>query len=110
AYSDYAIARLAKALGDTNVYNRMMKRSQNYTNVFDPETELMRGRLADGSWYSPFDTFYPYYEYMYREANAWQSSFFVPQDTPGLIRLYQSKKAFEKQLDRLFSIPWNPDY
>ena len=106
AYSDYSIAQLARALGDTNVGNQMMKRSQNYTNVFDPETELMRGRLADGTWYSPFDPFYPYYEFMYREANAWQASFFVPQDPQGLISLYKSPADFEQKLDDLFTIPW----
>lgn len=106
AYSDYSIAQLAKALGDTNVYNQMMKRSRNYTNVFDPGTELMRGRLADESWYSPFDPFYPYYEFMYREANAWQASFFVPQDPQGLISLYKSPADFEQKLDDLFTIPW----
>jgi predicted alpha-1,2-mannosidase len=106
AYSDYSVAQLAKALGDTNVYNQMMKRSKNYRNVFDPETELMRGRLSDGSWYSPFDPFYPYYEFMYREANAWQASFFVPHDPLGLISLYKSPADFEKKLDELFTIPW----
>ena len=106
AYSDYAIAQLAQALGDTNVYAQMMKRSKNYKNVFDPETELMRGRLADGAWYAPFDPFYPYYEFMYREANAWQASFFVPQDPHGLISLYKSPADFEQKLDDLFTIPW----
>ncbi|HEX3797140.1 MAG TPA: GH92 family glycosyl hydrolase [Verrucomicrobiae bacterium] len=106
AYSDYSIARLAQALGDTNTYNEMLKRSQNYKNVFDPETELMRGRLADGTWYAPFDPYYPYYEFMYREANAWQASFFVPQDTQGLISLYKSPADFERKLDDLFTIPW----
>jgi putative alpha-1,2-mannosidase len=47
---------------------------------------------------------------MYREANAWESSFFAPQDTEGLVKLYPSKEAFERQLDRLFSIPWNTNY
>jgi putative alpha-1,2-mannosidase len=47
---------------------------------------------------------------MYREANAWQSSFFAPHDTEGLIGLYKSKADFEKHLDQLFSIPWNPNY
>ncbi len=106
AYSDYAIAQLAKALGDTNFYSQMMQRSQNYRNVFDPATELMRGRLADGTWCSPFDPFYPYYEFMYREANAWQASFFVPQDPQGLISLYHSPADFERKLDDLFTIPW----
>lgn len=106
AYSDYSIAQLAKELGDTNVYNQMMKRSKNYKNVFDPETEFMRGRLADGTWYAPFDPYYPYYEFMYREANAWQASFFVPQDPQGLISLYKNRADFEQKLDDLFTIPW----
>jgi predicted alpha-1,2-mannosidase len=106
AYSDYAIGQLAKALGDTDVYTQMMKRGKNYRNVFDPDTELMRGRLADGSWCTPFDSSYPYFEYMYREANAWQASFFAPQDTQGLISLYKSPADFERKLDDLFTIPW----
>ncbi|GAB3362640.1 GH92 family glycosyl hydrolase [Arachidicoccus ginsenosidivorans] len=106
AYSDYSIALMAKALGDSSTYKSMLKRSQNYKNVFDPETELMRGRLADGSWYAPFDPGYPYYEFMYREANAWQASFFVPQDTKGLISLFKSPADFERKVDSLFTIPW----
>ena len=110
AYDDYAVALLAKAMNDTTNYAMLMARTHNFTNLFDPSTGLMRGRLENGDWVKPFNPQYPYYEYMYREANAWQSSFFAPQDTEGLIRLYPSKAAFEKQLDRLFSIPWNPNY
>lgn len=110
AYDDYAVALLAKELNDQTNYDLMMKRSHNYTNCFDPSTELMRGRLANGDWVKDFNPEFPYYEYMYREANAWESSFFAPQDTLGLIGLFKSKDDFEKQLDRLFSIPWNTNY
>jgi predicted alpha-1,2-mannosidase len=110
AYDDYSVALLAKAFNDQANYEMLMKRSKDYKNMFDPSTGLMRGRLANGEWIKNFNPQYPYYEYMYREANAWQSSFFAPHDTPGLIALYKSKAAFEKQLDRLFSIPWDPDY
>ncbi len=106
SYDDYAVAQLAKELGDTSNYAMLMKRSSNYKNMFDPTTELMRGRLANGEWIKDFDPEYPYYEYMYREANAWQSSFFAPHDVQGLIGLYKSKGDFEKKLDDLFSIPW----
>lgn len=106
AYSDYSVAQIAKALGDKDTYNTMMKRSQNYRNVFDAQTGFMRGRLADGGWVTPFNPSYPYYEFMYREANAWQASFFVPQDTKGLISLYKSPKDFELKVDSLFTIPW----
>jgi predicted alpha-1,2-mannosidase len=107
AYDDYAVALLAKALHDTANYRMLMKRTGNYKNMFDPSTGLMRGRLDDGSWIQPFDPQFPYYEYMYREANAWQSSFFAPHDPAGLVGLYPGKAAFEKKLDSLFSIPWD---
>jgi predicted alpha-1,2-mannosidase len=110
AYDDYAVGLLARALKDETNCVMLLKRAHNYTNVFDASTGLMRGRLANGDWVKPFDPQFPYYEYMYREANAWQSSFFAPHDTKGLIKLYPSKQAFEQQLDRLFSIPWNTNY
>jgi putative alpha-1,2-mannosidase len=84
----------------------LMKRTSNYKNVFDPSTRFMRGRLDNGEWVNNFDPEYPYYEYMYREANAWQSSFFAPHDPMGLIRLYGTNDAFEKKFDSLFTIPW----
>ena len=110
AYDDYAVALLAKALKDETNYDLLMARSHNYTNVFDASTGLMRGRLDNGDWVKNFNPQFPYYEYMYREANAWQSSFFAPHDTMGLIGLYKSKADFESQLDRLFTIPWNTNY
>lgn len=106
AYDDYAVALLAKELGDTDNYNMLMKRTTNYKNMFDPSTGLMRGKLANGEWIKDFDPEFIYYEYMYREANAWQSSFFAPHDVKGLIGLYKSPIEFEKKLDDLFSIPY----
>jgi predicted alpha-1,2-mannosidase len=110
AYDDDSVALLAKELGDQSNYDMLMKRSKNYKNMFDPSTELMRGRLDNGDWVKNFNPQYPYYEYMYREANAWESSFFAPHDTEGLIGLYKSKADFERHLDSLYTIPWNPNY
>lgn len=110
AYDDYSLALLAKALNMEDDYEMLMRRTGNYKNLFDPSTGLMRGRLENGDWVANFNPQYPYYEYMYREANAWQSSFFAPHDTPGLIGLYKNKAAFEAKLDSLFSIPWNGSY
>jgi predicted alpha-1,2-mannosidase len=110
AYDDYSVALLAKELGDQPNYDMLMSRSKNYKNMFDPSTELMRGRLDNGEWVKNFNPEYPYYEYMYREANAWESSFFAPHDTEGLIGLYKSNADFEQHLDSLFTIPWNPNY
>ena len=110
AYDDYAVAQLAQALHDTTNYRVLMARSKNYRNVFDPGTHFMRGRLDNGQWVRPFNPQYPYYEYMYREANAWQVSFFAPHDMPGLVALYGGARPFEAKLDSLFTVPWNPSY
>ncbi|WP_321290111.1 GH92 family glycosyl hydrolase [uncultured Sunxiuqinia sp.] len=110
AYDDYAVALLAKELGKEDDYKMLMERTSNYKNLFDSSTGLMRGRLENGDWVSDFNAEYPYYEYMYREANAWQSSFFAPHDTKGLIGLYKSEAEFEEKLDALFSIPWNANH
>lgn len=106
SYSDYAVALMAKELGDQENYNLLMQRSKNYRNLFDKETGFLRGRLADGSWVTPFDPGYPYYVYMYRESNAWMSTFYAPHDPKGLIDLYPSKEAFEAKLDALFTTPF----
>ncbi|WP_236059827.1 GH92 family glycosyl hydrolase [Chitinophaga rhizophila] len=110
AYDDYSLAQIAKKLGDTANYRILMARSKNYRNMFDPATRFMRGRLENGDWIQPFNPQYPYYEYMYREANAWQVSFFAPHDMPGLIKLYGGPKQFESKLDSLFTVPWNPQH
>lgn len=110
AYDDYSLAQLAKALNDTANYSVLMQRSQNYRNMFDPKTRFMRGRLENGEWIKNFNPQYPYYEYMYREANAWQVSFFAPHDMKGLIELYGGNEQFEAKLDSLFTVPWNPNH
>jgi predicted alpha-1,2-mannosidase len=111
AYDDYSLAQLAKALGDTANYRILMARSKNYKNVFDKSVNFMRGRSAEtGKFIKNFDPEHPYYEYMFREANAWQVSFYAPHDMNGLVALYGGKKKFEAKLDSLFTVPWNPNY
>jgi predicted alpha-1,2-mannosidase len=106
AYDDYAIAQISKELGDEKNYEILMERSDNYKKVFDPGTGFWRGRIDDGSWIEDFDPYYPYYQYMYREANAWNALFFAPHDPEGMIKLYPGNKAVEDKLDSLFSEPY----
>ena len=106
AYDDYAVAQVAKELGDKSNYKALMKRSANYKNLFDPSTGFWRGKIASGEWIKDFDPYYPYYAYQYREANAWQSLFYAPHDPEGMIALYPSEQAVEDKLDSLFSEPW----
>ena len=87
-------------------YERLMKRTDSYKHLFDSTTQQMRPRLENGEWVTPFDPKRPFYEYMYREANGWQSTFFALHDPQGLINLFPSREAFETKLDSLFMIPW----
>lgn len=106
SYSDYAVALLAKELGDMENYSMLIDRSRNYRNLYDASTGFLRGRLADGSWVTPYDPGIPYYVYMYRESNGWMTTFFAPHDPDGLIGLYPSTAAFEDKLDKVFSTPF----
>lgn len=106
AYDDYAVAQLAKLLGDKQNYKLLMQRSSNYKNLFNPANGFWQGKTADGQWVRDFDPYYPYYAYQYREANAWQSLFFAPHDPEGMLALYPSGEAVEAKLDSMFSEPW----
>ena len=100
AYDDWTIAQMAKAMGKTEDYKTYIQRAQYYKNVFDPETNFMRGRFKN-TWFTPFD---PYeVNFNYTEANAWQYSFYVPQDISGFIELLGGKDQLEAKLDELFS-------
>ncbi|HKI77810.1 MAG TPA: GH92 family glycosyl hydrolase, partial [Ignavibacteriaceae bacterium] len=101
SYDDWCISIMAKELGFKKDYVRFSKRAQFYKNLFDDSTKFMRAK-RNGNWLSPFDPFSV--SGNYTEANAWQYSFFVPQDIPGLINLYKGKENFTKKLDQLFSV------
>lgn len=106
AYDDYATALIAKEVGDEEHYTLLMERSYNYKNLFDPSTGFWRGKIDNGNWIEDFNPYYPYFAYMYREANAWQSLFFAPHDPEGMIALYPSHEAVDQKLDSLFTEPW----
>jgi len=101
AYDDACVARLAKALGQNDVAERFAKRAGNWQNVFDSSTLFMRGKTRDGKWVEPFDRNY-LDTAAYTEANAWQYTFFVPQDIPGLIQKMGGDEKFVARLDEVF--------
>ena len=103
AYNDWLIAQMMKEHNRKDLYDKYMELSRNYRNYFDPETKLMRGRLSDGSWITPFDPVSVQRPSNYVEGNAWQWAWFVPQDVEGLMKLVGGQKYFEAHLDTLFT-------
>jgi putative alpha-1,2-mannosidase len=103
AYDDWCIAQTAKAMGREDVADRFTERSNYYKNLFDASTGFMRGRNSDGAWVSPFDPrFGTEKQPQYTEGNAWQYSWYVPQDVHGLIALHGGRANFVGKLDSLF--------
>jgi predicted alpha-1,2-mannosidase len=104
AYDDFSIYQLAKALNrPKEEIERFAKRSQNYRNVFDKETKLMRGRNADGKFQTPFNPFK--WGDAFTEGNSWHYTWSVFHDVQGLIDMMGGKKEFVKMLDSVFVVP-----
>jgi predicted alpha-1,2-mannosidase len=107
-YDDYCMSLFAKKLGKEEDAKMFLARASNYKNVWNSSTGFMRGRTEDGSWIAPFYPLEPYYNFMYKESNSWQTSWFVPHDVQGLIVLMGGRQEYEKRLDEFFSIPYKP--
>ena len=103
AYDDWAIAQLAKHLGETEIYNQFIKRSENWRNNFDKTTGFMRPRMADGNFKKDFDLLSTHGQ-GFIEGNSWNYSFFVPHNPDGLIQQMGGKQKFASKLDQLFSM------
>ncbi len=106
AYDDWCVAQMARKLGKQEDYERFLKRSQYFRNLYDPTTGFFRAKDENGNWMEPFDPlkFGANGGYPYTEGNAWQYFWYVPHDIPALIALTGGNKAFEKKLDTFFSL------
>jgi predicted alpha-1,2-mannosidase len=99
---DYAIAQFAKALGKTNDYNRMLKQSNNYKNLFDARSGFFLPKNADGK----FHTFNPKDKMGrqdgFTEGDQWTYAFGAMHDAPGMIKLMGGNEKFAAKLDENF--------
>lgn len=106
AYADFTIAKMAEKLGKTDFANRFYDQSLNYKNLFDPSTNLMRGKNEDGTFQSPFNPLK--WGDAFTEGNSLHYTWSVFHDVQGLIDLMQGEDQFVKQLDHVFDMP--PDF
>jgi putative alpha-1,2-mannosidase len=104
AYDDWCIAQVAKALDKPDDFALFSIRASFYRNLFDPQTGFMRGKKSDGTWVSPFNPRHSTgLQPEYTEGNAWQYTWYVPHDVPGLMELLGGPEAFCAKLDTLFN-------
>ena len=107
-YDDYAAADMAKRMGKAEDAEYFNKRANFYKNLFDSQTQFMRPRNANGTWKSPFDPSEVAHAESkggdYTEGNAWQYTWHVQHDVPGLISLFGGEEAFLNKLDSVFTV------
>ncbi len=101
AYDDYCIARMAEKMGRKDVADEFDKRSQNYRNVYNPQTGFMQPRDDKGNFVEPFspDDYMPHI----CESNGWQYFWSVQHDVDGLMELAGGKERFAQKLDSMFT-------
>ncbi|RIA32578.1 putative alpha-1,2-mannosidase [Stenotrophomonas sp. AG209] len=108
AFDDWTIARMAQAMGKTDIAATFDKRAGNWRNAFDKDTGFMRARKRDGSFRTPFDPSASGYGTDYTEGNAWQYSWYVPQDVAGLAAAHGGSDKLLARLDEVFNAKVDP--
>lgn len=103
AYADFTIAKMAEKLGEIDISKKYFKQSLNYKKVFDPSTNLMRGKNEDGTFQSPFNPLK--WGDAFTEGNSLHYTWSVFHDVHGLIDLMGGKENFIRQLDTVFTMP-----
>jgi predicted alpha-1,2-mannosidase len=102
AFDDWTISRMAAAMGRKDVAATFARRAGNWRNSFDPKTGFVRARKSDGAFRVPFDPTAINYGSDYTEGNAWQYSWFVPQDQAALVSALGGDAATVTKLDAMF--------
>lgn len=106
AYADFTIAQMASKMGQQELADTYYKKSMNYKLLFDPTTNLMRGKNNDGSFQAPFNPLK--WGDAFTEGNSLHYTWSVFHDINGLIDLMGGDKSFVSKLDEVFEMP--PDF
>jgi len=95
AYDDFAVAQVAKAVGNRKDYAFFLQRSLNYKLLFNPARGFMQARNSDGSWASPDEG--------WTEGDQWVYLFAALHDISGAMALIGGPQAAEARLDEHFN-------
>jgi predicted alpha-1,2-mannosidase len=109
AFDDWTIARMARAMKRTDVAETFEKRAANWRNNFNVKDGFVEPRLASGAFRTPFDPAKAGAGSGFTEGNAWQYSWYQPQDVAELIGLLGGSKQLIAKLDAMFSAKVDPN-
>jgi predicted alpha-1,2-mannosidase len=108
AFDDWTISRMARAMKRTDVAETFEKRAANWRNTFNAKDGFIEPRLANGDFRTPFDPAKAGAESGFTEGNAWQYSWYQPQDEQGLITLLGGGDKLIAKLDAMFDAKVDP--
>lgn len=100
AFQDWCLAQMAGELGKTEDQHYFLNRSENWKNLYDPQSGWIRPKNTAGEWKEPFD---PYqYQNGFVESNSAQMTWFVPHDLPGLAEMMGGMEKTAEKLNASF--------
>ena len=97
SYDDWTVGQFAKALGNEELYKKFNDRGYWWKNVIS-EDGYCQMKDSKGQWLPDFDPFRSGANQHYVEGNAWQLTFFVPQDVPALVEKIGNERFTERLL------------
>ncbi len=97
AFDDFAVAQLAKALGKQADYETLMKRSENWRNVINPNTGWADGRHRNGKWENNLDLVHR--KSYITEGATCHYTWYVPHQVEELFKVIKDPVG---KLDRMF--------
>lgn len=101
AYSAWTVAQWAKQLNKTDDYNKLMNLSKGWERIYNPSVHFVCPKKKDGKF---IDDFNPMQVWRgFQEGNAWQYTFYVPHDVPGLVSKVGAD-VFNQRLDSIFTV------
>ena len=95
SFDDWTVGQLAKSLGNEELYKTFNDRGYWWKNVISDEGDCHM-RDSNGEWLADFDPFRSGANKHYVEGNAWQLTFFVPQDVPALVEKIGRKRFIDR--------------
>ncbi|MGI4854768.1 MAG: GH92 family glycosyl hydrolase [Janthinobacterium lividum] len=108
AFDDWTIAIMAARMGRRDVADTFDKRAKYWRNNFNEKDGFVEPRLASGSYRTPFDPARAGAGSGFTEGNAWQYSWYQPQDEQGLINLLGGPDKLVAKLDEMFDQKVDP--
>ncbi len=107
--ADLALAQFASDMGDHSAAQMLVRRANNWENLFDPDNELLTPRLADGQFepgITPtFTGTFPTDHEPYVEGDPYEYLWDVPNDYSGLFSLLGGDESVQPMLTRYLSRP-----